>query len=109
MNYSLQNHLGHVKNTDSWAPLPLYRIRVSEGQAWASAAYLTGVPGVVKQDVTGFLRTRVQCVVLSRGPGRQAQAADGADGRRGLEATELRHLNTSGLVMQQATVKILLL
>ena len=27
----------HVKNTDSWAPLQLYYIRISEGQAWASA------------------------------------------------------------------------
>lgn len=108
MNCSLQNHLGHVQNTDSWAPLPLYHIRVSEGQAWASAAYLTGVSGTVKQDVRGFSRPRVQWLVLSCGPGRQAQAADEADVRRGLEAFELRHLTTSGLVMQQATVNILL-
>lgn len=38
---------------DSWAPLQFSHIRVSEAQAWASAAYLTSAPGVVKQDVGG--------------------------------------------------------
>lgn len=51
----------------------------------------------------GFLRDTGAMAGALLCPGRKAQAADEADGQRGLAAIELRHLTTSGLVIQQTT------